>query len=94
MTTASSSPPTRSRRGTGLLAADFVAPAMLGFLVFLLWPTLRGIVLTPYLMSNVVAGLRSTGSPGPAGATSADGTEKLAWPPRRPLPRPPASAPA
>ncbi|WP_030607135.1 carbohydrate ABC transporter permease [Streptomyces sclerotialus] len=33
-------------RGDGALAALFVAPAMLGFLVFLLWPTLRGIWLS------------------------------------------------
>ncbi|MDQ1040826.1 multiple sugar transport system permease protein [Streptomyces sp. V3I8] len=33
-------------RGDGALAALFVAPAMLGFLVFLLWPTLRGIYLS------------------------------------------------
>ena len=45
MTIASSSPPIR-RRGDGLLAAVFIAPAMLGFLVFLLWPTLRGIYLS------------------------------------------------
>ncbi|MFI6874390.1 carbohydrate ABC transporter permease [Streptomyces sp. NPDC050400] len=61
MTVASSSPPTqlpldggakeaqrRSRRplGDGALAALFVAPAMIGFAVFLLWPTLRGIWLS------------------------------------------------
>lgn len=45
MTIASSSPPFR-RRGDGVLAAVFIAPAMLGFLVFLLWPTLRGIYLS------------------------------------------------
>ncbi|MDO0938767.1 sugar ABC transporter permease [Streptomyces sp. DG2A-72] len=33
-------------RGDGRLAAVFIAPAMLGFLVFLLWPTLRGIYLS------------------------------------------------
>ncbi|MCX5599511.1 sugar ABC transporter permease [Streptomyces phaeochromogenes] len=33
-------------RGDGALAALFIAPAMLGFLVFLLWPTLRGIYLS------------------------------------------------
>ncbi|MGW1029409.1 carbohydrate ABC transporter permease [Streptomyces sp. NPDC002577] len=33
-------------RGDGALAAVFVAPAMLGFLVFLAWPTLRGIWLS------------------------------------------------
>ncbi|MFC4469734.1 carbohydrate ABC transporter permease [Streptomyces xiangluensis] len=33
-------------RGDGALAALFIAPAMLGFLVFLLWPTLRGIWLS------------------------------------------------
>ncbi|WP_328350059.1 sugar ABC transporter permease [Streptomyces sp. NBC_00457] len=32
--------------GDGRLAAVFLAPAMLGFLVFLLWPTLRGIYLS------------------------------------------------
>ncbi|MFJ2111114.1 MULTISPECIES: carbohydrate ABC transporter permease [unclassified Streptomyces] len=32
-------------RGDGALAALFVAPAMAGFLVFLLWPTLRGVYL-------------------------------------------------
>ncbi|MCQ4211480.1 carbohydrate ABC transporter permease [Streptomyces longispororuber] len=61
MTVASSSPPTRlpldggakeaERRprrplGDGALAALFVAPAMIGFAVFLLWPTLRGIWLS------------------------------------------------
>ncbi|MDI3387971.1 sugar ABC transporter permease [Streptomyces sp. B-S-A8] len=34
------------RRGDGALAAAFIAPALLGFLVFLLWPTLRGIYLS------------------------------------------------
>ncbi|MFI9585486.1 carbohydrate ABC transporter permease [Streptomyces sp. NPDC052236] len=33
-------------RGDGALAALFIAPAMLGYLVFLLWPTLRGIWLS------------------------------------------------
>ncbi|ADI07233.1 carbohydrate ABC transporter membrane protein [Streptomyces bingchenggensis BCW-1] len=33
-------------RGDGALAALFIAPALLGFLVFLLWPTLRGIYLS------------------------------------------------
>ncbi|GHC87012.1 carbohydrate ABC transporter permease [Streptomyces collinus] len=33
-------------RGDGRLAALFIAPALLGFLVFLLWPTLRGIYLS------------------------------------------------
>jgi multiple sugar transport system permease protein len=33
-------------RGDGLLAAAFIAPALFGFLVFLLWPTLRGIYLS------------------------------------------------
>jgi multiple sugar transport system permease protein len=33
-------------RGDGILAAVFIAPAMAGFLVFLLWPTLRGIYLS------------------------------------------------
>ncbi|NGN64824.1 sugar ABC transporter permease [Streptomyces sp. A7024] len=42
---AASSPPTRPR-GDGPLAALFIAPALLGFLVFLLWPTLRGIWLS------------------------------------------------
>ncbi|MFJ8134503.1 carbohydrate ABC transporter permease [Streptomyces sp. NPDC096013] len=51
MTIASSSPPTRRPRtredeGDGQLAAVFIAPALLGFLVFLLWPTLRGIYLS------------------------------------------------
>ncbi|MYW62922.1 ABC transporter permease subunit [Streptomyces sp. SID8379] len=59
MTVASSSPPrhlpraggavrVRRRRplGDGAIAALFVAPAMLGFVVFLLWPTLRGIWLS------------------------------------------------
>ncbi|MDG9719509.1 sugar ABC transporter permease [Streptomyces sp. DH24] len=51
MTIASSSPPTRrardrENRGDGTLAAVFVAPALLGFLVFLLWPTLRGVWLS------------------------------------------------
>ncbi|MFE9441898.1 carbohydrate ABC transporter permease [Streptomyces sp. NPDC006602] len=34
------------RGGDGRLAAVFIAPALLGFLVFLLWPTLRGIYLS------------------------------------------------
>ncbi len=46
MTVASTSPPLRRPRGDGALAALFVAPAMLGFLVFLLWPTLRGVYLS------------------------------------------------
>lgn len=51
MTIASSSPPTRRPRtreggGDGRLAAVFIAPALLGYLVFLLWPTLRGIYLS------------------------------------------------
>lgn len=33
-------------RGDGRLAAVFVAPALLGYTVFLLWPTLRGIHLS------------------------------------------------
>ncbi|MET8246441.1 sugar ABC transporter permease [Streptomyces sp. NPDC005202] len=37
---------TRATRGDGPLAAVFLAPALLGFLVFLLWPTLRGICLS------------------------------------------------
>ncbi|WSQ07221.1 sugar ABC transporter permease [Streptomyces sp. NBC_01231] len=32
--------------GDGRLAAVFIAPAFLGFVVFLLWPTLRGIYLS------------------------------------------------
>ncbi|WNM33030.1 sugar ABC transporter permease [Streptomyces sp. Li-HN-5-11] len=36
----------REEQGDARLAALFVAPAMLGFLVFLLWPTLRGIYLS------------------------------------------------
>ncbi|MDF3145017.1 MULTISPECIES: sugar ABC transporter permease [unclassified Streptomyces] len=36
----------RESQGDGRLAAVFIAPAMLGFLVFLLWPTLRGIYLS------------------------------------------------
>ncbi|MEU0033523.1 sugar ABC transporter permease [Streptomyces sp. NPDC006333] len=36
----------REGRGDGPLAALFIAPAVLGFLVFLLWPTLRGIYLS------------------------------------------------
>ncbi|MFI7498291.1 carbohydrate ABC transporter permease [Streptomyces sp. NPDC049687] len=49
MTIASSSPsraPTRRGNGDGRLAAVFLAPALLGFLVFLLWPTLRGVYLS------------------------------------------------
>ncbi|ANS70024.1 binding-protein-dependent transport systems inner membrane component [Streptomyces lincolnensis] len=33
-------------RGDGRLAAVFLAPALLGFAVFLLWPTLRGVYLS------------------------------------------------
>ncbi|AXE90743.1 sugar ABC transporter permease [Streptomyces sp. Go-475] len=32
--------------GDGRLAAVFIAPALLGFVVFLLWPTLRGVYLS------------------------------------------------
>lgn len=39
-------PRARDSRGDGRLAAVFVAPALLGFLVFLLWPTLRGVYLS------------------------------------------------
>ncbi|MFJ4466635.1 carbohydrate ABC transporter permease [Streptomyces sp. NPDC089424] len=44
MSIASTGPPTP--RGDGRLAAVFLAPALLGFLVFLLWPTLRGVYLS------------------------------------------------
>lgn len=41
------SPPTRRRDlGDLWLALVFIAPALVGFLVFLLWPTLRGIWLS------------------------------------------------
>ncbi|GAA4080550.1 sugar ABC transporter permease [Streptomyces shaanxiensis] len=36
----------RENQGDGRLAAVFIAPALLGFAVFLLWPTLRGIYLS------------------------------------------------
>ncbi|MFE9628261.1 carbohydrate ABC transporter permease [Streptomyces sp. NPDC006527] len=36
----------REGRGDGRLAAVFLAPALLGFLVFLVWPTLRGVYLS------------------------------------------------
>lgn len=36
----------RENEGDGRLAAVFIAPALLGFLVFLLWPTLRGVYLS------------------------------------------------
>jgi multiple sugar transport system permease protein len=36
----------REDQGDGRLAAVFIAPALLGFAVFLLWPTLRGIYLS------------------------------------------------
>ena len=36
----------RESGGDGRLAAVFIAPALLGFTVFLLWPTLRGIYLS------------------------------------------------
>ncbi|MFZ3599360.1 carbohydrate ABC transporter permease [Streptomyces sp. BH104] len=40
-------PPSRGESGgDGRLAVLFIAPALLGFLVFLLWPTLRGIYLS------------------------------------------------
>ncbi|MGW1360781.1 carbohydrate ABC transporter permease [Streptomyces chartreusis] len=37
---------TRENRGDGRLAAVFIAPALLGFAAFLLWPTLRGVYLS------------------------------------------------
>ncbi|TXS43118.1 sugar ABC transporter permease [Streptomyces sp. uw30] len=37
---------TRENQGDGRLAAVFIAPALLGFAAFLLWPTLRGIYLS------------------------------------------------
>ncbi|QOV40652.1 sugar ABC transporter permease [Streptomyces ferrugineus] len=37
---------TRDDQGDGRLAAVFLAPALLGFAVFLLWPTLRGVYLS------------------------------------------------
>ncbi|MDT0612137.1 carbohydrate ABC transporter permease [Streptomyces lancefieldiae] len=51
MPTAPHSPPLRppsggERGGDGRLAALFIAPALLGFLVFLLWPTVRGVYLS------------------------------------------------
>ncbi|MGW6909939.1 carbohydrate ABC transporter permease [Streptomyces sp. NPDC054940] len=36
----------RENQGDGRLAAVFLAPALLGFAVFLLWPTLRGVYLS------------------------------------------------
>ncbi|MFE3031983.1 carbohydrate ABC transporter permease [Streptomyces canus] len=36
----------RENTGDGRLAAVFIAPALVGFVVFLLWPTLRGIYLS------------------------------------------------
>ncbi|MCZ4604251.1 sugar ABC transporter permease [Streptomyces sp. Lzd4kr] len=36
----------RENRGDGRLAAVFIAPALLGFAAFLLWPTLRGVYLS------------------------------------------------
>ena len=36
----------RESGGDGRLAALFLAPALLGFVVFLLWPTLRGVYLS------------------------------------------------
>ncbi|MFJ8106205.1 carbohydrate ABC transporter permease [Streptomyces sp. NPDC096132] len=38
--------PALAGRGDERLAAVFLAPALLGFLVFLLWPTLRGVYLS------------------------------------------------
>jgi multiple sugar transport system permease protein len=35
-----------SKGGDGRLAAVFIAPALVGFVVFLLWPTLRGVYLS------------------------------------------------
>jgi multiple sugar transport system permease protein len=46
MTTPSKTESRAPERGDGRLAALFVAPAMVGFLVFLLWPTLRGVWLS------------------------------------------------
>jgi multiple sugar transport system permease protein len=37
---------TNRRRGDTRVALAFVAPAMLGYLVFLVWPTLRGVYLS------------------------------------------------
>lgn len=47
-------------RGDGALAAVFVAPAMTGFLVFLLWPTLRGIYLS-FTKFNLLTPAKWTG---------------------------------
>ena len=44
-TTTAQSPPTRSRDDTRL-AILFILPALIGFLVFMVWPTLRGIYLS------------------------------------------------
>jgi multiple sugar transport system permease protein len=45
-TTRTGRPRAHEGQGDGRLAAVFIAPALLGFLVFLLWPTLRGIYLS------------------------------------------------
>jgi multiple sugar transport system permease protein len=47
-------------RGDGALAALFVAPAMTGFLVFLLWPTLRGVYLS-FTKFNLLTPAKWTG---------------------------------
>lgn len=39
-------PPQRGRSDDTALALAFIAPALLGYLVFLLWPTIRGIYLS------------------------------------------------
>ncbi|MER6140800.1 sugar ABC transporter permease [Streptomyces sparsogenes] len=44
--TSKAGPRKTRERSDGALAALFIAPALLGFLVFLLWPTLRGIYLS------------------------------------------------
>jgi multiple sugar transport system permease protein len=46
--------------GDGALAALFVAPAMAGFLVFLLWPTLRGVYLS-FTSFNLLTPAKWTG---------------------------------
>jgi multiple sugar transport system permease protein len=66
-TTPTTAPPTTSpvvvnkRRDDTRLALAFIAPALLGFLVFMIWPTLRGIYLS-FTKFNLLTPAKFTGA--------------------------------